>query len=45
LADINGQRRYRYAGTSSIPVDDHSFEEQGSGVHGAKGTALTPDAS
>lgn len=39
LAGLNEQRRLRYAGTSSIPIDSHSFESGG-----ARGTTLTPDA-
>lgn len=44
LAGLNEQRRQRYAGTSSVPVDSHSFESN-FGVSGARGTTLTPDVS
>jgi hypothetical protein len=44
LSSLNEQRRLRYAGTSSIPVDSHSFESN-IGVSGARGTALTSDVS
>jgi hypothetical protein len=48
LADINGQRRVRYAGTSSIPVAG-SFISHGSDVWNPPappgGAPLTPDVS
>lgn len=40
LDALNAQRAFRYAGTSSIPVDDDSFTDNGS-----RGTTLTEDVS
>jgi len=47
LSALNSQRRARYAGTSSVPVDAGSFTSPDSSGHQAPpgGTALTVDLS
>lgn len=45
LADINGQRRTRYAGGSSIPASSSDFQWFGGGLFSPGGTTLTQDVS